>query len=106
MVEKFILELEMQLEDRNVHIKLTPGAKSWIAKKGYDKHFGARPLKRVIQEEIKKPLADELLFGKLVEGGEVKISTKDNKLIIVIEPGTAEPKARPKKKKKIKESTK
>jgi ATP-dependent Clp protease ATP-binding subunit ClpA len=106
VVEKFILELEMQLEDRNVHIKLTPGAKSWIAKKGYDKHFGARPLKRVIQEEIKKPLADELLFGKLVEGGEVKISTKDNKLIIVIEPGTAEPKARPKKKKKIKESTK
>lgn len=105
VVEKFILELEMQLEDRGVHIKLTPAAKAFIAEKGYDKHFGARPLKRVIQEEIKKPLADELLFGRLVEGGEVKIGCKDKKLTIDIEPGklmiAAKPKPKGRKKAKV-----
>lgn len=102
VVEKFILELEMQLEDRGVHIKMTPAAKTFIAKKGYDKHFGARPLKRVIQEDIKKPLADELLFGRLVEGGEVKIGCKNKTLTIDIEPGKVLPK--PKSKPKIKKS--
>lgn len=102
VVEKFILELEMQLEDRDVHIKLTPAAKSFVAEKGYDKHFGARPLKRVIQEHIKKPLADELLFGRLVEGGEVKIGFKDKKLTIDIEPGKSVPKPKSKRKKKEK----
>ena len=58
VVEKFILELEMQLEDRKVHLKLSPEAKAFIAAKGYDKHFGARPLKRVIQEEIKTTSID------------------------------------------------
>lgn len=106
VVEKFILELEMQLEDRGVHIKLTPAAKSFIADKGYDKHFGARPLKRVIQEEIKRPLADELLFGRLVEGGEVKISFKDQKLIIDIEPGKLAPKPKAKRNKKAKTAIK
>ncbi len=108
VVEKFILELEIQLEDRGVHIKLTPAAKAFIADKGYDKHFGARPLKRVIQEEIKKPLADELLFGRLIEGGEVKIGCKDKKLIIDIEPGKLmiEAKPKPKGKKKAKVSNK
>lgn len=108
VVEKFVLELEIQLEDRGVHIKLTPSAKAFIAEKGYDKHFGARPLKRVIQEEIKKPLADELLFGRLVEGGEVKIGCKDKKLIIDIEPGKLmiEAKPKPKGKKKAKVSNK
>lgn len=100
VVEKFILELEMQLEDRGVHIKLTPAAKALIADKGYDKHFGARPLKRVIQEEIKRPLADELLFGRLVEGGEVKIGCKDKKMTIDIEPGKGVPKPKSKGKKK------
>jgi ATP-dependent Clp protease ATP-binding subunit ClpA len=106
VVEKFILELEMQLEDRGVHIKLSAAAKAFVAEKGYDKHFGARPLKRVIQEEIKKPLADELLFGKLVEGGEVKIGFKNKKLTIDIEPGKlllkpkSKPKSKPKGKKK------
>ncbi|MBT6328960.1 MAG: AAA domain-containing protein, partial [Kordiimonadaceae bacterium] len=99
VVEKFILELEMQLEDRGVHIKLSAAAKGFIAEKGYDKHFGARPLKRVITEEIKKPLANELLFGRLIEGGEVKIGFKDKKLTIDIEPGKTIPKPKAKKKK-------
>lgn len=102
VVEKFILELEMQLEDRGVHINMTPAAKAFIADKGYDKHFGARPLKRVIQEEIKKPLADELLFGRLVEGGEVKIGFKNKSLTIDIEPSNLLPK--PKSKRKSKKS--
>jgi len=107
VVEKFILELEMQLEDRGVHIKMTPAAKAFIAEKGYDKHFGARPLKRVIQEEIKKPLADELLFGRLVEGGEVKIGFKNKSLTINIEPGKLLPKPKSKpKSKKSKETAK
>ncbi|MBT6032156.1 MAG: ATP-dependent Clp protease ATP-binding subunit ClpA, partial [Kordiimonadaceae bacterium] len=104
VVEKFILELEMQLEDRGVHIKLSKEAKSFIATKGYDKHFGARPLKRVISEEIKKPLANELLFGRLVEGGEVKVGFKNKELTIDIEPGKVAPK--PKRKKKKKETIK
>ena len=98
VVEKFILELEMQLEDRGTHIKMTAAAKAFIADKGYDKHFGARPLKRVIQDEIKKPLADELLFGRWVEGGEVKIGCKNKKLTIDIEPGTLLPKPKSKPK--------
>ena len=106
VVEKFILELEMQLEDRDVHVKLSPAAKAFIADKGYDEHFGARPLKRVIQEEIKKPLADELLFGRLIEGGEVKIDCKDNKLTIDVEPGKVLPKPKSKGKKKEKEPAK
>ena len=73
VVEKFIFELEAQLEDRNVSIELSPQANEWIAKRGYDPLYGARPLARVIQEYIKKPLADELLFGKLMKGGLVKV---------------------------------
>ncbi len=86
VVEKFVLELEGQLEDRNVSIELSQEANDWIAKRGYDPQMGARPLSRVIQEYIKKPLADELLFGKLVKGGLVRISVArddagDNKLV-------------------------
>ena len=77
VVEKFILELELQLADRNVHISLDDDAKRWLAEKGYDKTFGARPLARLIQEKIKKGLADELLFGQLVRGGEVTVHIKD-----------------------------
>ncbi len=81
VVEKFILQLELQLADRNVEISLDAKAKAWLAEKGYDKHYGARPLSRVIQEHIKKPLADELLFGKLSKGGEVIVKVKDDKLV-------------------------
>jgi len=73
VVEKFIFQLEAQLADRGVTIELSEEAAKWIAEKGYDEKFGARPLARVIQEYIKKPLADELLFGKLENGGTVKV---------------------------------
>ncbi len=79
VVEKFILELEMQLGERNVHISFDDKAKRWLAIKGYDRQFGARPLARVIQEYIKTPLADELLFGSLKKGGEVVVHITDKK---------------------------
>ena len=80
VVEKFVMQLEAQLADRNVTIELSSAAKEWLAEKGYDRLYGARPLGRVIQEHIKKPLAEELLFGKLVRGGSVKVSLKDGAL--------------------------
>ncbi|WP_299787629.1 ATP-dependent Clp protease ATP-binding subunit ClpA [uncultured Marivita sp.] len=82
VVEKFVLQLEAQLMDRNVTIELTKPAAEWLADKGYDDKMGARPLGRVIQEEIKKPLAEELLFGKLAKGGVVKVAVKDGKLTL------------------------
>ncbi len=80
VVEKFVMQLEAQLADRNVTIELSSAAKEWLAERGYDRLYGARPLGRVIQEWIKKPLAEELLFGKLVRGGSVKVALKDGKL--------------------------
>ncbi len=77
VVEKFIFQLEAQLADRSVTIELTPEAAAWLAKEGYDDKFGARPLGRVIQEHIKKPLAEELLFGRLEHGGAVKVLVED-----------------------------
>ena len=74
------MQLEAQLADRNVTIELSSAAKEWLAERGYDRLYGARPLARVIQEHIKKPLAEELLFGKLAKGGAVKVTLKDNKL--------------------------
>ncbi|HWU25712.1 MAG TPA: AAA family ATPase, partial [Rhizomicrobium sp.] len=73
VVEKFVLELEAQLSDRDVTFDLTPEATRWLGQKGYDDQFGARPLARVIQDHIKKPLADEILFGKLKNGGTVRV---------------------------------
>jgi ATP-dependent Clp protease ATP-binding subunit ClpA len=78
VVDKFIIELEAQLSDRNVIIELTEEARAWLAAKGYDPQFGARPLARVIQETIKKPLAEELLFGKLAKGGTVQVGVAKN----------------------------
>jgi ATP-dependent Clp protease ATP-binding subunit ClpA len=73
VVEKFVLQLEAQLSDRNVTFELSPEATAWLAARGYDEAFGARPLARLIQEAIKKPLADEILFGRLLRGGTVKV---------------------------------
>ncbi|MDO9560798.1 MAG: ATP-dependent Clp protease ATP-binding subunit ClpA, partial [Bradyrhizobium sp.] len=73
VVEKFVLQLEAQLADRDVTIELSEPAKSWLIKHGYDEQMGARPMARVIQEHIKKPLADEVLFGKLKGGGHVRV---------------------------------
>lgn len=97
VVDKFIIQLEAQLEDRGVTIELDAKSRKWMVKEGYDEHFGARPMSRLIQESIKKPLADELLFGKLSRGGLVKISVDDdNKLAFDIT--AAPPKKKPPKK--------
>ena len=85
VVEKFVLQLEAQLMDRGVHIELTPAAADWLAERGYDDKMGARPLGRVIQEHIKKPLAEELLFGRLAKGGVVKVAMKDDAISLEIE---------------------
>jgi ATP-dependent Clp protease ATP-binding subunit ClpA len=79
VVDKFVIQLEVQLADRQVTIELSDEARQWLAEKGYDQRFGARPLVRVIQEHIKKPLAEELLFGKLEKGGVVRVTIEDGK---------------------------
>ena len=90
VVEKFVLQLEAQLMDRNVAIELTKPAAEWLAERGYDDKMGARPLGRVIQEHIKKPLAEELLFGKLAKGGVVRVAIKDGKIDLQIQ-GSGKP---------------
>ena len=99
VVEKFVLQLEAQLMDRNVTFELSQKAAEWLGEKGYDEKMGARPLARVIQEEIKKPLADELLFGKLAKGGIVKVDLKDNVISLeIMEPEVTRISARKKPK--------
>src|SRR5688500_10992239 len=78
VVDKFILRLELQLAEQNVHIQFDSEARTWLAKRGYDKLMGARPMARLIQDKIKQPLAEELLFGKLANGGEVHVGIKDD----------------------------
>ncbi len=85
VVDKFIVQLEGQLADRNVTIELFDEARDWLAKKGYDRLYGARPLARVIQEYVKKPLADKLLFGELIDGGHVKVTVHDGNLAFDID---------------------
>jgi len=85
IVEKFVLQLEAQLMDRHVSIEITEAAAEWLADKGYDEKMGARPLGRVIQEHIKKPLAEELLFGKLAKGGLVKVGVRKGQLPLKLE---------------------
>ncbi|NQV98867.1 MAG: ATP-dependent Clp protease ATP-binding subunit ClpA [Rhodospirillales bacterium] len=96
VVDKFVMELEVQLDDRDVVIELTDGAREWLAIKGYDKKFGARPLGRVIQEYIKKPLAEELLFGRLAKGGTVVVKVEDGKIAFDFPKGTNLPAKRKK----------
>ncbi|WP_309629296.1 ATP-dependent Clp protease ATP-binding subunit ClpA [Brevundimonas sp.] len=84
VVTKFVLQLEAQLADRNITIELTDDAADWLAKNGFDELYGARPLGRVIQENIKKPLADDILFGRLTRGGHVKVELKDGKIVFDI----------------------
>ncbi len=86
VVTKFVLQLEAQLADRNITIELTDEATDWLAKNGFDELYGARPLARVIQEHIKKPLADDILFGRLTRGGHVKVELKDGKIAFDITP--------------------
>ncbi len=91
VVDKFVVQLEGQLADRAVTIELTDAARRWLAEKGYDKLYGARPLARVIQEHVKKPLADALLFGELSNGGHVKVRVKDGKAAFDIIPAPPAP---------------
>ena len=100
VVEKFVLQLEGQLAERGVTIELTPEAADWLAERGYDERMGARPLGRVIQEYVKKPLADQVLFGELVNGGSVTVAVvgegSEAKLeLIAVPPRPARPKAIP-----------
>jgi len=107
VVEKFVLELEAQLIDRDVTFDLTSEATRWLGEKGYDDAFGARPLARVIQDHIKKPLADEILFGKLKNGGTVRVlldRENDSLAFEFITDETAKPVPPPKKKPTPKES--
>ncbi len=84
VVGKFILELEQQLEEKQVTLEVDEDARLWLAEKGYDRSMGARPMARIIQQHIKQPLAEDLLFGKLIKGGEVKVGVKDDKLVCEI----------------------
>jgi ATP-dependent Clp protease ATP-binding subunit ClpA len=103
VVEKFILQLESQLGERGVTISLQPQARAWLAKRGYDPLFGARPLGRLIQEKVKKPLAEELLFGALQKGGAVTVGLDEagDKLTFDVHAtGTSVVKAEPKTERK------
>ena len=94
VVTKFIIQLEAQLADRNITIELTDEAADWLAKNGFDELYGARPLARTIQEHIKKPLADDILFGRLTRGGHVKVTLTDGKIAFdVTGPNAAQTKA-------------
>ena len=92
IVDKFVMELETQLADRNVVIELTDAAREWLAKAGYEPAFGARPLARVIQERVKKPLAEELLFGKLAKGGVVRVDFEDRIPVFTYQAAEGNPK--------------
>jgi len=91
VVDKLIVELEGKLSSNNVTLELDDPARDWIAERGYDPKMGARPMARLIQEQIKRPLAEELLFGKLADGGHVRITVGDNdELNLCTEPVTRE----------------
>jgi ATP-dependent Clp protease ATP-binding subunit ClpA len=86
VVDKFVLQLELQLAEQHVHIQFDGEAREWLGERGYDRLYGARPMARLIQDKVKQPLAEELLFGKLSHGGEVQVMVKDNALHFVLTP--------------------
>jgi ATP-dependent Clp protease ATP-binding subunit ClpA len=92
VVDKLVVELEAQLDKKQVTIELDPAAREWVAVRGYDRKMGARPMARVIQEQIKRPLAEELLFGKLAGGGHVRVEVaRDGETLqLTFEPATRE----------------
>jgi ATP-dependent Clp protease ATP-binding subunit ClpA len=96
VVDKFVGQLERQLADRQVALQVSDEARTWLGEKGYDELYGARPLGRVIQENIKKPLADELLFGKLAKGGKVRVKVENGKLAFDYPPPAPPEKGAPK----------
>ncbi|MEM6573942.1 MAG: AAA family ATPase, partial [Pseudomonadota bacterium] len=84
VVDKFLIELEMLLQESEVSVTVSPEARQWLAENGFDPVMGARPMKRVIQEQVKAKLADELLFGKLAEGGSVSLDVVDDELKVTV----------------------
>ena len=80
IVDKFVCDLQVQLDKKQVVMELSPTARQWLADKGYDPAMGARPMGRVVQEQLKKPLANEILFGRLVSGGEVRVDLLNDEL--------------------------
>jgi ATP-dependent Clp protease ATP-binding subunit ClpA len=93
VVDKFIYKLESQLSERGISIELSAEARSWLVEKGYDKSNGARPLARLIADKIKRPLADEVLFGALTKGGDVTVQVKDGDLVLKTKAGSSKKKA-------------
>jgi ATP-dependent Clp protease ATP-binding subunit ClpA len=91
VVDKFLIELESQLQEKHVSLHVDSEARRWLAEHGFDPQMGARPMARTIQDNVKRALADELLFGKLAEGGKVKLSVKDDKLDVEVEAGEKMP---------------
>jgi ATP-dependent Clp protease ATP-binding subunit ClpA len=86
VVDKFLIELETQLHEKHVSLSATQAARQWLAEHGFDPHMGARPMARLLQDKVKRPLADELLFGKLVEGGRVVVDAVDGELVVEAKP--------------------
>ncbi|MEA5445490.1 AAA family ATPase, partial [Gammaproteobacteria bacterium AB-CW1] len=84
VVDKFLIELEAQLEEKRVGLTVDEPARAWLAERGYDPQMGARPMARLIQDSIKRPLAEELLFGSLVQGGSVTVTVKDGELDLAV----------------------
>jgi ATP-dependent Clp protease ATP-binding subunit ClpA len=86
VVDKFLTQLQAQLDDKKVHLLVDESARGWLAEHGYDESMGARPMARLIQEEIKKPLAEEVLFGSLCKrGGKARVSVNEDKLVFDFE---------------------
>jgi ATP-dependent Clp protease ATP-binding subunit ClpA len=85
VVDKFLIELEAQLHEKVVTLSVTPAARDWLAQHGFDPLMGARPMSRVLQDKIKRPLADELLFGKLVKGGRVSVDVVDGEIVLDVQ---------------------
>jgi len=86
IIDKFLVQLQAQLDEKNIFLQVTEGARNWLAENGYDPKMGARPMSRLIQEKIKKPLAEEVLFGQLSEsGGTVTVSEVNNALVLSVE---------------------
>ena len=86
VVDKFLIELEAQLHEKGVTLSTTPAARDWLAQHGFDPLMGARPMSRLLQDRIKRPLADELLFGKLVKGGRVAVDVVDGEIVLDVKP--------------------
>ena len=84
MVDKYLHELESQLEKKHVTLQVDKPARAWLAQHGYERSMGARPMMRLIQEQIKKPIADELLFGRLVHGGHLTLTCTNDELQLII----------------------